>query len=190
MKKILGLVLILALAVSANAAAFKWGMAADRVQLPTGTFITDGSAMGYLVYLGNDGSADYDILGYVVNNPDVDSKESSSTGLAATRGRIVGTFDQAMGTELGGSGDMFETGSVFGMYVLKDGWINIAGNTYTVAGLADDGSVLSDAVFTFDWSQNAAGAPATAGGGWAIVPEPGTAALALAGIALLIRRRK
>ena len=39
-------------------------------------------------------------------------------------------------------------------------------------------------------TKNDSATTVTPGGGWAAVPEPSTAALALAGLALLLKRRK
>ena len=63
---------------------------------------------------------------------------------------------------------------------------------------ADAGSVTPWAITavdnggtdTFTWATTASGASYGGASTWVAVPEPGTTALALAGLALLIRRRK
>lgn len=189
MKKITAIMIVAAMAFSANAVTLSWGTSAVRVQFPTGTTVGDGSALGYLVYLGNTGSETYTISDYMVTDPESNTKASTIGGLG--NGRIAGNFVTAANAALPGTSDLMVNGAVFGMYIVKDGWINISSSTYTVAGLVDDSSSIAGAVFAFSWEQNAPGVAATSGGGWATpVPEPATAALALAGLAMLIRRRK
>jgi len=75
-------------------------------------------------------------------------------------------------------------------------YYNYSANIYTVSGIdpdVGDASTLGDATFTFDMNTKttlSGGQSATAGGGWTVVPEPSTAMLALAGLALLIKRRR
>lgn len=199
MKKALATMMMIgAAAVSAHALSFNWGMGAVRAQFPTGAYVTDGSVTGYLIYLGSSAGATWNINGYGLDNSVVDSKASTSTGSPALMGRITDAFDDhAYGGAIGDGSDVFGNGSTFGMFLTyTDGsgveWFNLSATKYTVAGAVNDGSVLSAANFAFDFTQNARGDALVAGGGWAAapVPEPGTAALALAGLALLIRRRK
>ena len=192
-KIITTIVALATMACASYGASFNWGTGSVKVTF-NGEVLTD--ATGYLVYLGT-GDATYDIVEYAVNNAQVDEKNTTSTGLAAAKGRITGTFGSPMSDPMPNTTDKLADGSIFGMYITwtdADGteWINVASSTYTVTGLADDNSVLSDAVFDFNFDQSSDGT-LTSGGGWAsapIIPEPATATLALAGVAMLFRRRK
>ena len=195
MKSLLTALVLTGAPVSASALSFTWGTGATRVQFPTGTYVIDGSVTAYLVYLGNSGAATYTVNGYGVDNPTVDTGASTSAGLATTKGRITEQFDSlAYGAPIGGGSDTFIDGATFGVLLshVDNGvtWYNLAANTYTVAGAADDTSALANAEFTFSFENSGQGTPLSSGGGWVAVPEPASAALALAGLAMLIRRRK
>lgn len=204
MKVVYFLFLLLAVVSSAEAASFQWGGGSVRVQFPTSTYVIDGSATGYLVYLGTTG-ATYDISGYNVLNDVVGTQVSTRTGMAATKGRMDTKFEVAQGAPIPNTDDgVMDNGAVFGMFITKvvDGvtWINVSSSTHTVAGMDDwVGAPLPGAYFTFNWAQNEPGTALTSGGGWTAqvpdtpeppVPEPATASIALAGLALLFKRRK
>ena len=191
MKKIISTIAALAMTVVVSgAASFTWGTGTVSVTFG-GERVTDG--MGYLVYLGTSENF-YDITDYVVNNPVVSEKNTTATGLPVAFGRIVGNFTCLMADTMPNTSDTLSNGDVFGMIIKwtdADGteWINVASNTYTVEGLVNDGSNLTAAVFDFNFDQSSDGT-LTSGGGWVAVPEPATATLALAGVAMLFRRRK
>ena len=113
----------------------------------------------------------------------------ATSGLASSKGKVKATFDNAL----------VANGNVFGAYFTyndgKDTWFNFSSTTYTVSGLNLGTETLDPAVFAFDYATKTE-SPAsgvTIGGGWykvVAVPEPGTAALALLGIGMLIRRRR
>ena len=193
MKKILAaMAVMMVTAVVSSAASFLWGTGTDNASFG-GAAIKDGTAIGHLVYLGTTDNM-YSISDYTVLNPVVNEKASTSTGFEATKGRITGNFGVAMADPMPNTTDHLADGSVFGMYITwkdADGkeWINVASNTYTVTGLADDSSILSQAAFDFNFDQSSDGT-LTPGGGWVAIPEPATATLALAGVAMLFRRRK
>lgn len=193
MKKLLTLGIALA-AISSQALSFTWSANA-RVQFGANNFITDGSAVGYLVYLGD--SSALTITGISVSEATAATQASSSTGLANKRGTISATYDALAGSEIG-NGGTYGAGSTFGMFIkyTSDGvdWYNFSSTTYTIpAGSTDITTGLAQ-TFAFDFDSKteiSSSQNASAGGGWyAAVPEPSTAALALAGLALLIRRRK
>lgn len=194
MKSIIASLVVMATVVSANALTFAWGTATTRVQFPTGTYVTDGSVTAYLVYLGDSAAATYSIDGYGLSNPTVDTGTSTVTGLTSTKGRITESFQQNYGSAVGSG--TFIDGATFGLLLTHVDagvtWYNLSSTKYTVSGAADDTSALNDAVFSFSFANNGQGTPLTSGGGWvaAPIPEPATAALALAGLAMLIRRRK
>ena len=193
MKTLLTL-LAIGLSISAQALSFTWGSGTTAISFD-GTTITDGSVKAYLFYLGSSSSATWSIDGTENSGTTVQNTASTSTGFASTKGRISATFNQTYGSDIGTG--TFVDGATFGVFLTYTDagktWYNYSGNTYTVSGAADDTSTLSAATFSFDLSSKttlASGQSASAGGGWTAVPEPSTAALALAGLALLLKRRK
>ena len=74
-----------------------------------------------------------------------------------------------------------------------DTYWNVSSSVYeltqaNIDALREDGTALPDSSFAF--SNSVSSGSGSVGGGWAQVPEPSTAALALAGLALLLKRRK
>ena len=184
--------MVLALvAASAYAGSFDWGTGASKVVFGGTTITTTNGAIGYLVLLTGS-SLEASVVEGIMQAPSaVSNKANTSTGLASNKGKIKGTYDSAS----------VANGQNYGMYITyndgTDTWYNFSSTVYTVSGLAADGStVLDDAAFTFDFATQTTvtdGDAVTAGGGWykaVAVPEPASAMLALAGVAMLIRRRK
>ena len=73
-------------------------------------------------------------------------------------------------------------------------YYNISSTTYTLSGYTDATSTpdpynLTPSNQTYTMA-DASTTKVSPGGGWTAVPEPSTAALALAGLALLLKRRK
>lgn len=191
MKKFITMMVVALVAVSASAATFAWGTGTTKVSFDGTAITTTNGAMGYLVLLTGS-SLDVSISEGIVAPSAVSSKANTSTGVAAVKGRITGTYDSA---------DV-ANGQNYGMFITyndgTDTWYNFSSTVYTVSGLADSTSSLSDAVFAFDFASQSEvtdGDTITAGSGWVkytatAVPEPASAMLALAGVAMLIRRRK
>ena len=175
-------------AVSASAASFDWGTGSTKVSFDGAAITTTNGAMGYLVLLTGT-SLDVSISEGIVTPSAVSTKANTSTGMAAVKGRITGTYE----------GDL-ANGQNYGMFITysdgTDTWYNFSSTVYTVSGLADATSPLDAAVFAFDFASQSEvtdGDTITAGSGWVkytAVPEPASAMLALAGVAMLIRRRK
>lgn len=178
-------------AVSASAASFDWGTGTTKVSFDGTAITTANGAMGYLVLLTGT-SLEASVIGDAISAPSaVSTKANTSTGLASGRGKIYGTFES----------DNFANGQNYGMYITytdADGatWYNFSSTIYTISGYADATSSLANAEFAFDFATKnevAEGDAITAGSGWykaVAVPEPASAMLALAGVAMLIRRRK
>ena len=192
MKKFITMMVVALVAVSASAASFSWGTGTTSVSFDGTKITTANGAMGYLVLLTGT-SLEASVIEDAISAPSyVSSKANTSTGLAATKGRIAGQYE---------SSDI-ANGQNYGMFITyndgTDTWYNFSSTVYTVSGLADSTSSLSDAVFAFDFASQSEvtdGDTITAGSGWVkytatAVPEPASAMLALAGVAMLIRRRK
>ena len=200
MKKIINLAVVL-LATSASAASFQWQ---TKVQASfDGTRIIDQSATAILIYLGStfDSTATYTIA----KTDDLESLASSigtktDSTATSTAGRQL-----ANGTYTGGvvNGTYnFETGVANGdLFAVLVSHV-VSGVTYytlsaPVAASYDSVSqTWSKITPEVNWGFSGADATASksgslaVGGGWTAVPEPSTAMLALAGLALLIKRRR
>jgi len=190
-KSIIAIALFAGMTMTASALSFNWaatGTSFDGSVLKKSSDIT-----GYLVFLGTGGSYD---ASYALSESTTASSLASSigtlvqtsTGATSNAGKLQTTFTFDFGA--------YNNGDVFGMLLeykgASDGktYYNLSSDTYTLAGISDEGSVLDNAVMSFSYSTAGEKSSITKGGGWTAVPEPSTAALALAGLALLLKRRK
>ena len=190
MKKSLIAIGIFALALNASALSFQWaatGVAFDGATLKNSTAIT-----GSLIYLGNGGSLDENYsLGSCTTGEDVaksigavvDTKNKTSAV-----GKIQNTYTFDFGSEPGKNGDVFAL--LLEYKTSEKTYVNLASTTMTLSGLEDDTSSISNPTFSLSYGSSSESSKVSGGGGWVAVPEPSTAALALAGLALLLKRRK
>jgi hypothetical protein len=190
MKKFITMMVVALVAVSASAATFAWGTGSTKVSFNGTNITTANGAIGYLVLLTGS-SLEASVVEGIMQTPTaISTKANISTGLASAKGRISGSY----------ASDSIANGQNYGMFITysdgTDTWYNFSSTVYTVSGLQDATSGLEDAVFAFDFATQTTvtdGDAVTAGGGWykaVAVPEPASAMLALAGVAMLIRRRK
>ena len=200
MKKAFTAIAVLALTIgAASALSFQWGTSA-KISF-NGTVLNSAAlaapATVELIYLGTDKAWSFDESGLVTDEA-VSTATITTTGLAANRGKANGKIDQLLGTSFA-DGSTFGNGNVFGVLITYtdangDVWYNLSGNTFTLTGASDDSLNVDKQTFNFVWTKDESGAEApTAGGGWwtaPAVPEPVSAGLALAGIALLLKRRR
>ncbi len=190
MKKLLGLAVCLGLVASASAATLNWGAA--TIKFDSTSLKNSEAVNGYLIYLGGAGtafSASYDI------SSDSVSTIVSSIGTqvaTANKPNALGTFNikSTFDTSKYGNGD------VFGMLLTytNEGktYYNLSTATIGMTGLVEEPPTDPDKMtFSFSYASGDDAKTVSAGGGWhAAVPEPSTAMLALAGLALLIKRRR
>ena len=188
-------ILLSALAVSAHAVAFSW-TSTDQISF-NGTVLntTGNTATAYLVYLGADGGWSFgtDITGTLANVTDtnVDNSPAPTSGSNTLKGKIT--------QKTYGVND--NQGYSYGV-VLKytdsanDVWYNLSSDVYTVGSSVADNATGQSHSFAFSFANggevNELGT-AQVGSGWhkvVAVPEPATASLALAGLALLLKRRR
>ena len=184
------MMIVALVAVSASAASFNWGTGTTKVSFGGTAITATNGAMGYLVLLTGSSIEASVVEGIMQVPASVATKANTSSGLAGNKGKITGKYEA----------DTIANGQNYGMFITYsdgiDTWYNFSSTVYTVSGLADATSSLDDAVFAFDFTtQNEVsnGDTITAGSGWVkytAVPEPASAMLALAGVAMLIRRRK
>ena len=192
MKRILSL-LIGIVAMSAQAVSFSW-TSSTQVSFGGTVLNTAGNtASAYLVYLGTDGSWSFgdDISGDLANITDstVSTSQTRTTGSAAAKGKIA-PADYGMNGNQG-----FSYGVVL-TYTDTSGvkWYNISSDIYTIGADVADNATGQSHNFEFSFSEGGSVdklSSSQVGGGWYnTVPEPSTAMLALAGLALLIKRRR
>ncbi len=185
MKKILPLIAMALLATQTQGAQIAWtlsNIAFDGSKLKSaGTELTVS-----LFALGSGGTlassySEADIAGLTI------AESSSGTN---TKSANTGAYTLTVGSD--------KNGDVFGVLLsyVSSGktYYNIATTTYTLSGFQDETSAVSElqlAAGDMNYG-TASGSPTkvTPGGGWTAVPEPSTAALALAGLALLLKRRR
>ena len=190
MKRILALIAILMMAGQASALTITWSaanVAFEGTKLTKSTDVT-----GYLIYLGGAGSA------YSTSYTLADGATGDS--VAASIGTVVdtkaGTTMSRVSQSFSFTTDKYNNGDVFGMLLTysKEGttYFNLSSATVSMTGAADDPPTNPEnAVFSFNYGGPSESSSLSKGGGWtAAVPEPSTAALALAGLALLIKRRR
>lgn len=202
MKKTILTISFCFLAVASHALTFTW---ASSGQVSFGesliSALDPASYTAHLVYLGT-GSA-WDISGTAIgeNNTDTGLTTESlygKTGLAAkNNSKFSGSFQNNIGETTSG-GYTVAAGDTFGVFLTYTDsagvtWYNFSSSKYTVPDTATDITTGLSGSFDFASTKTelASGKNASAGGGWyAAVPEPSTAMLALAGLALLIKRRR
>ena len=207
MKKLLTFATILLVAHAAQGISFKWGVDGGVTYVGSGNKV--GGITATLVYLGEGASAAYSIGDWVVNNPTPSTAgggtvtaTSLSTPPVKAGSFTTRTYTLQEGAQVGASvTDIMTAGSsTFGLFLTYTDsenvtWYNVSSQTYTIPAGSSDITTGLTTNFAFDWKQNERGVALTSGGGWAAaaatpIPEPSTAALALAGLAMLIKRRK
>lgn len=192
MKKLLALMLV-ALVAQAHAATINWGLGADVYLMKEGSDYTTAK-IAYDSDLTVDPGA-YLALVYVgsgVDTFDVSTITESSVLATAsykvdTDGATYADYDpQFTATDVTDTAK-YANGSSFAVV-----WFT--GKAFDYVYSIDDGSALNQAVTVSDMVRgNETIMPAETTKGWGgviAVPEPSTAMLALAGLALLIKRRR
>jgi hypothetical protein len=206
MKKTILSAVLASLAMSSYGLGFSWQSSAAvsfGESLVSG--LTPNTYTAYLVYLGSDaawGNTTITSSGIQLDTGDLATGDTSTsiagkTGLQAKKNStFVEEFSGLIGSTTSGGWTVKagDTLGVFLKYTDADGkdWFNVSADTFTIDSAATDITTGLSGTFAFSSSKTSIteGGKATAGGGWVAVPEPSTAALALAGLALLLKRRK
>ena len=183
MKKALILATLL-VAGATQAATLTWGWKSSAaVKFDTTALGSAGTA--YLLFIGNDSVNDYTFAQYVAMASD-DTSDQYVTSAATKVGKINVAAVQTQDTP----GNFV---SVLSFVSEGKTYWNVSSSVYeltaaNIKALDEEGTALPDSSFAF--SSSVSSGSGSVGGGWAQVPEPSTAALALAGLALLLKRRK
>lgn len=180
MKKTILIMSIALAAMISSAASIKWSVGNGTIKNLDGTANVSGADLYFFIGTASDSDvlAAFSKVGsdWVF---DSDKLISASTPLLAT-GSSNGGGGKPVGADVYFDALISETTATdFFCIVVIDGYYQLG--TYSSKGY-DAGNVAS--------SPTTAAFTSGDFGGWQKVPEPATAALALAGLALLIRRRK
>jgi len=194
MKKTLTFIAIAAFVVCSNATTIIWGTGTGAARATfDGAYVGGTAVMGYLVLLDSDLTS-AERANWFDNFVAADIVDSASAG---TTGVAKGRIDETYITDWSNLGS---TGAWFGMYMTytdADGtiWTNVA--TAMNISSIDNADAINN-YFTFNYAtpkdgdDYKTGTSLSVGGGWSgvAVPEPATAGLAIAGLALLFKRRR
>ena len=190
MKKFTLIVFMAMVAMTTHAASISWKIQSSA-QVKFNNASVGANATAYLVYLGSDALSDLSFDDVIA----MTAVASTSTSVGKVN-KSVSTTDDA------GAGNY----ALFLTYTSDgDQYYNVSATQNSLSqsaidGLLNDGTALNSATFTFSNTTNEKGVAGVIGGGWYSpaqtqpvnpdVPEPATGALALAGVALLFKRRR
>jgi hypothetical protein len=195
MKRILATLVALA-GVSSFGATVNWGIGASYYET---TRIAQGAATAYLVYLGNSSSWEaYGTAAIVEIAKNGSTENASATSLP--NGGASGSLEMTAGSpyayvvneQTSVTSVTAPVASNFGLLYVKGTGNDAYYYTGSIYSFSEDDSTHYNATLkTFTWKDDKVASNASASAqGWTPVPEPSTAALALAGLALLLKRRK
>ncbi len=191
MKTKLSIVAALAiLCASAHGAAVDWSSAA--LSFGTTALKSNSSISAWLVYLDSKSFADSYTITDSFSASDIGVVVASDTDGSSKASKVAGKAGQWTNLSYNTNGDTF--GLVLSYNDGTKTWWNISSSLNAFSGLVTDDPTVAPA----DWNdfavastKNEANGTLSSSSGWtAAVPEPGTAALALLGIGMLIRRRR
>ena len=186
MKKIAFLICVsVAFAASATSVAWK----SNALSFDTTSLKKSTDVVGYLVYLSSGSLASSYVMNDSFSAATVGTIVSSDTDGANKGGQVTGTAEWDYGTYK--NNDKFALVLSYADSASGKTYWQISSTVNTLAGISDETSIPT-AFNNYDGASTvSSGSSIRAGDGWvAAVPEPSTAALALAGLALLLKRRK
>ena len=193
MKKLLTLALV-GIAGMASAVTMQWG--GQYIAFNGNTLKSNSNVTGYLIALSSFASS------YTLNDT---FTPSSIKDAGAETDSVVDTKNKtsAVGKLTGTwtiDTDTYSNGSTFAVLLKFDNtgeggdgkvYYNLSKELVTMSGMATDPPAnANNTIAEFSYATSTTPGKLSAGGGWTAVPEPSTAMLALAGLALLLKRRK
>ena len=200
MKKLLIATLLLAGTISAQAVALSWSgntTATKLLGLTAGTDMTTGTGSetaSIIVYY-----LDYSKYDTVIGLGAVEASEISDYSVTTAKGQVAANANAAgrFGTSATytgktTSGDTYWA-RIYADFGGKTYFMDAFGGSDTAGTWTTTKSGDSTIQEKFAWAGSFGGSTSTTVGtknAWVAVPEPSTAALALAGLALLLKRRK
>ena len=192
MKKLIATIALCGL-FAVNASALSFTCASAALKFDSTTLKSDATVTGYLIYLGSEESLS---SSYALAADSTVSSIVSSIGTQAgdpkNKTSVAGKISSSFTFDYGS----YNNGDTFAMLAVYTGaadgktYYNLSGDVYTLSGITAENSSPEGASFSFSSSVAGESPSLAKGGGWTAVPEPSTAMLALAGLALLIKRRR
>ncbi len=187
MKNSIAFFLLMVGAICCHAATVDWKWTSSA-GVKFGSTALGGDGTAYLLFIGDKEAADYS-FDYYVKMASTASSDEYITYIksAATK---MSKINVSPCTTPDTPGNFV---SVLSYKSGNDTYWNVSSSIYeltqeNIDKLLSEGTSLPDSSFAF--SNSVSSGSGSVGGGWAQVPEPSTAALALAGLALLLKRRK
>ena len=196
MKKTMTIFAVAAMALSARSAQINWGSQGFLFNGAQQMTTANGySTTAYLVYLGTAG-ATWETSGFDATATFALGGDVLKTSTANALGSVSQTLSPYLfnwGDSVGAGSDvMTDQSSTFGIVFLSTGGAFGTDTYYYLSNVFMVDTTDTTAPGTWATASNtySYGQAVPSGSTWTPVPEPATAALALAGLALLIRRRK
>ena len=191
MKKALTILLLCGLVSSASAVAISWSL--TGVAFGGNTLKSDQNFTASLVYIGNGASlaSSYDPATISTELETVATATGTTAKGAQTGSYAIPAPESGDYTSL--NGNVYALLLSYADSASGKTYYNLGSETFTISGVADATSSLNvykPAASSFSYGSSSDSGSVSPGGGWVAVPEPSTAALALAGLALLLKRRK
>ena len=186
MKKQLAIVALALMAFSASAVNMVWG-SATAIKFNGTNLKEDTTVIGYLIAV--DSFATSYTLSDSFKTSDIGTQVDVYSAGTSKMSKIQGSW--TIDT------DHYDNGSKFAMLLVYTGasdgktYYNLSSDLVEMSGMSLDPPVnAGNTSSSFSYSTSSESGKLKSGGGWTAVPEPSTAMLAIAGLALLLKRRK
>ena len=173
--------------------SFVWG-SDGAIKFDGSNLKSNDKVTGYLYYLGSgkDLATSYKLTESGIDTTTPIGVEVDDKNKTSAYSKLTDTYTFDVGSKV--NGDTFAMLLVYTGSTDGKTYYNLSSDVYSLSGIPEqnpDVATLSAASFSFGDGKSSS-TTISGGGGWvaAAIPEPSTAALALAGLALLLKRRK